>query len=508
MSECNVLGEFLEARAEQQPDDLFLLMSGGVRFSYGQFNQTVNRVMHGLIADGIRAGDRVAVMLGNCPEYLITSYALKKIGAVEVSINTNLRGPGLVHAFNVAAAVALLTQAEFLQPLSEAIDRAPGLRRIYVVDTPSPVDARSDAVPFESLFSSIDSNPPQHPGPLDLAAVAYTSGTTGPSKACMLSHRYGMTMGTNMVRHLGILPSDCLYCPFPMYHVDAPYLTVAPALLVGGRAALGTRFSVSGFWQEVRDLGVTVFDFMGATLTMLWKQEESATDSANPVRLAWGVPVPPFREAFEARFGLSITTGYGLTDGGMAVWADHTEKLPDGACGRARDPYELRIVDGDGDDVPPGDTGEILLSSRIPGVMMDGYLSMPEETERALRRGWLHTGDYGHADEQGFLYFDGRKSESIRRRGENISAWEVEFVLESHPAVQEAAVIGVPSSLTEEDVKAFIVLRAGEKLTSTEIAEYCRGRMAKYMVPDQIEFVDGLPRTPTGKTAKHLLPTI
>jgi crotonobetaine/carnitine-CoA ligase len=217
--------------------------------------------------------------------------------------------------------------------------------------------------------------------------------------------------------------------------------------------------------------------------------------------------VPPFKEEFERRFGLRITTGYGLTDGGMAVWADAAEDLPDGACGKARDPYHLLIVDGDGSELPTGESGEILLTSRTAGAMMDGYLSMPEETSRVLTDGWLHTGDLGHLDGEGFLYFDGRKSDSIRRRGENISAWEVEFVLESHPSVLEAAVIGVPSDLTEEDVKAFVVLRAGHRLEADELREYCHPRMAKYMVPDQVEFLDEIPRTPTGKTAKHLLRT-
>lgn len=502
-----VLAQVLEARAAGTPDEPFLAMSGGVRYSYGEFNRLANQVMHGLRERGFGAGDRVAILLHNCPEYLIASYALKKLGAVEISINTNLRGPGMLHAFTVSQPTGLVTSSDLLAHLQQVLDAAGAPGHVFLVDGAHGDAAVAGYQAFASLVSEVDSNPAEHPRPSALATVAYTSGTTGPSKACMLSHQYGMTMGANMAKHLGILPSDCLYCPFPMYHVDAPYLTVAPALLVGGRAALGARFSVSGFWQEARDLGATVFDFMGATLTMLWKQEESALDSDNPVRLAWGVPVPPFKEEFERRFGLRITTGYGLTDGGMAVWADAAEDLPEGACGKARDPYDLRIVDADGRELPTGESGEILLTSRTPGAMMDGYLSMPDETSRVLAEGWLRTGDLGHLDGEGFLYFDGRKTDSIRRRGENISAWEVELVLESHPSVLEAAVIGVPSELTEEDVKAFVVLRAGHSLAADELRDYCRPRMAKYMVPDHVEFLDEIPRTPTGKTAKHLLPT-
>lgn len=308
-----------------------------------------------------------------------------------------------------------------------------------------------------------------------------------------------------MARHLGITADDCVYCPFPMYHVDATYLTMAPALLVGGRAAIGSRFSVSRFWQETRDMDATIIDFMGATLTMLWKQDPKPDDHDNPVRLAWGVPVPPFKTEFESRFGLRITTAYGLTDGGMPAWVDGTEAWPIGSCGRVRDPYELRIVDDGDRDVAPGRTGEILLSSRVPGVLMEGYMSMPAETEQVMRGGWLHTGDLGHVDSEGHLYFDGRKSDSIRRRGESISAWEVEQVLEAHPLVAEAVVVGVPSALTEEDVKAFVVLRTGEMVSADELRLYCAPLMAKYMIPDYIEFVSMIPKTPTGKAAKHLL---
>ena len=504
--EAMVLSRVLEVRAAETPEAPFLAMSGGIRFTYGEFNEAANRVMHGLKALGVGPGEDVAVMLTNRPEFAIASYALKKLRAVEVAINTNLRGAGLAHAFTITRPVALLTESDFLPVLREVLDTSTTIRDLLVVGDPLPATSTSGirTLPFEGVRSAMSHNPAEHPRPLDVATVVYTSGTTGPSKACLLSHQYGMTMGTNMARHLGITAEDCVYCPFPMYHVDATYLTMAPALLVGGRAAIGSRFSVSRFWQETRDMDVTIIDFMGATLTMLWKQDPKPDDRDNPVRLAWGVPVPPFKADFERRFGLVITTAYGLTDGGMPVWVDGTETWPVGSCGRVRDPYELIIVDENDDQVLPGSTGEILLSSRTPGVLMEGYMSMPAETEEAMRGGWLHTGDLGHLDSEGYLYFDGRKSDSIRRRGESISAWEVEQVLEAHPLVAEAAVVGVPSALTEEDVKAFVVLRTGEELSGDELRLYCAPLMAKYMVPDYIEFVSMIPKTPTGKAAKHL----
>jgi len=485
------LGGLLEERAETDGDRPFLVMADGVRLTYADFNAQANRVAHGLREAGIGPGDRMAIMLRNSPEFLFASYALKKLGAVEVAVNTEFRGRGLVHTLNLTEPKLLLTDEEFLEPIGAVRSELSGVGRV-VTD-------------FDELVGDEAGNPEREVADTDLAAVLFTSGTTGPSKGCMLSHRYAVRQGEAVAHRLRLRADDCLYCPFPLYHVDAAYMTVVPALVLGARAAIGRRFSASRFWDEVREFDATVFDFMGATLSILWKADQRPDDADNPVRLAWGVPMPSWRRGFEERFDLTLAHAYGLTDGGMPTWEDPDAGEPEYSCGKAAFPYDVRIFDEADDEVAPGEVGEIVIRPLEPEVMMKGYWGMPEESLKAFRNLWFHTGDLGRMDPEGHLFFEGRRKDAIRRRGENISAYEIEEVLLSHPAIAEGVAVGVPSELTEEDVKVYVVLKPGVSLDAEELREFCRGRMAKFMVPEYVEFVDEIPKTPTGKPEKYRL---
>jgi carnitine-CoA ligase len=502
------LGGLLERRAEDCADRPFLVMAGGVRLTFAEFNARVNQVAHGFAAAGVSAGQPVGIMLHNRLEFLLASYALKKLGAVEVALNNNFRGPGLVHCVNLTEASMLVTEAEFVEPLAAVAAELTHLRTLILVDEHAGAEellAGVDVRPFAELVTDRDDNPGIAVRDSDVAAVLFTSGTTGPSKGCMLPHRYAVRCGEYLAETVGLNRDDCLYCPFPLYHVDAAYLTIAPALVLGCRAAIGRRFSASGFWDEVKAFDATVFDFMGATLTILWKAEPRPDDADNPVRLAWGVPMPSWRREFEQRFGLKLAHGYGLTDGGMPCYESVDGDEPHGSCGIPRHPYEVRIFDADDDEVPRGEIGEIVIRPQEAHVIMKGYWGMPEATAEAFRNLWFHTGDYGRMDEQGHLFFEGRKKDAIRRRGENISAFEIEEVLHAHPAIAEGVAVGVPSELTEEDVKVYVVLRPGAQLGADELRDFCRERMARFMVPEYVEFVDEIPKTPTGKPEKYRL---
>jgi crotonobetaine/carnitine-CoA ligase len=277
-----------------------------------------------------------------------------------------------------------------------------------------------------------------------------------------------------------------------------------PALLLGARAAIGRRFSASGFWPEAHSVGATVFDFMGPTLSILSKREDSDAARENSVRLAWGGPMPPNaeRSALEERWGLKLVHLYGSTDAGAVCWESLDGAEPEGSCGRPKFPYEVRIVDRFDDEVPRGTVGELTIRPQEPDLTMQGYWGMPNETLATFRNLWLHTGDLGRVDDRGHLFYAGRLKDSIRRRGENISAWEIEQVLSTHPAILECAAFGVPSELSEEEVMAAIVVREGGTLRAEDAREFCRGKMAKYMVPEHIEFVESIPKTPTGKPQK------
>jgi crotonobetaine/carnitine-CoA ligase len=502
------LGSLLELRAHETGDRPFLAMSGGVRLTYAEFNERVNQVAHGLVAVGVGRGDRVAMMMRNSVELLLTSYALKKLAAVEVAINTEFRGAGLAHMLNLGKASLLICDDEFAEPLSRVAHDLHHLRRVAF--TGDHVTAGSlvpgfDSAAFGDLVTTRGDNPGVEILGSELAAILFTSGTTGPSKGCMLPHRYGVRAGEIIAERLGLTEDDCLYCPFPLYHVDAAYLTVAPAIVLGARVGLGRRFSASGFWNEVRELESTVFDFMGATLTILHKREPLPDDADNPVRLAWGVPMPGFRREFEERFDLRLVHCYGLTDGNMVAYESPEEDAPEGSCGTIHPAFDVRILDAGDGELPRGEIGEICIRPNEPDIVMQGYFGMPEATLAAFRNLWFHTGDRGRMDDAGRLFFEGRQKDAIRRRGENISAFEIEDVVNGHPAVLECAAIGVASELTEEDVKVVVVRRNGTRLDAEELREFCRDRMARFMVPDHVEFVDALPKTGTGKVEKYKL---
>lgn len=473
----------LRERARDQPDATFLRFASGDH-TYAAFDRDCDRVAAGLAALGVGPGDRVAALLPNCPELALIWFAAARIGAVHAPINTGFRGPGLAHAINVTEAKVLVHDA--------AHEDA-----IRAVELPH---VRTRLARGDPRLDGAGDPPEADVDELDLGLLLFTSGTTGRSKACMLAHRYPIRHGELFAHHLRLRRDDVLYCPFPLFHVDAAVFTVATALTLGATAALGERFSVRGFWPEVRAFGATVFDFMGATLTMLYKRPPERDDADNPVRLAWGVPMPDFADDFERRFDLRLTELYGLTDAGGVMVPPLDERRRPGSCGKVIEPFEVRLL-GDGE----GDVGEIAIRSSEPGLILQGYYGMPEATREALRDGWLHTGDLARRDADGYFSFVGRRKDAIRRRGENISAFEIEEVVESHPAVLEAAAYGIPSELTEEDVMVAVVVRPGEELTPDDLIAHCEPRMARHMLPRYIDVLDRLPRTPTAKVEKYKL---
>jgi crotonobetaine/carnitine-CoA ligase len=346
-------------------------------------------------------------------------------------------------------------------------------------------------------------SPPAHFS--DLCLLLYTSGTTGRSKAAMISHRYVLRQGQCVVQGLGLRADDVLYCPYPMFHMDSAIMTIAPALVLRAVAAIGERFSVSRYWDEVRALQATVFDFMGATLTMLWKQPPGPQDRAHRARLGWGVPMPEWAPQFEARFGCRLVELYGSTEMGAIIFTPPDGPRRTGSCGKPMGPWEVQLQDEDGFPVPPGTPGELVVRATEPSVLTDGYWAMPEATLAAFRNQWFHTGDVLRADDEGWLYFIGRRKDMVRRRGENISAAEVELVIETHPDILECAVYGVPSDMTEEEVMVSAVLRPGSTLLPQQLCDWCQARMARFMVPRHVRFVDSLPKTPTDKVEKFQL---
>jgi crotonobetaine/carnitine-CoA ligase len=494
--------DILDRRRGSTPDKDFLRSKEGAT-SYGQLAVRAADYAAKLARIGVARGDLVPTFLSEVSCAVATWFGLMRLGAVWAPINTEFRGVQLVNALNLMRAPVLIVDKRYLETILGVLPSLEHVRRVIVHD-----DAEVPAPQGEVTFLHWDDLESGTAPPIasvarsDVAMIQFTSGSTGVSKAVQLSHGYLVGQARLAARCFDLRPDDVVYCPFPLHHWDASIGTVMGSLVTGATAALAGRFSASGFWDDIRAYGATMFDFMGATLTFLFERPPSPRDREHRVRLAWGLPMPEFRAAFEARFGFPLLEGYGSTEGGVCVFQTLGERYPKGSCGRTRPEYRLKLIDESGSEAPVGHVGEILTKPDDPCLMMNGYLNMPEINAELIRDGWYHSGDLGRLDEAGNLYFVGRKKDVIRRRGENISAFEIERELANHPDVSEAAAVGIPSPFTEEDVAVAVVLRAGATLSAEELRSYCAGRMARYMVPERVLFVARLPKTPSEKVAK------
>jgi crotonobetaine/carnitine-CoA ligase len=499
------VGTLLEQRAASSAGSrVFLRMREG-DFTFAQVNADANRLARGLAAMGITSGDVMTTLLDNCPELVVTWFALAKLGAVHAPINPELRGDGLVQALNTAGGRVLLTAPRFCAAFEDIAGELTLPPQLVLTDdsgTPSQRAAAGPTATYASLFAADASDLGIPVAATHTSVLLRTSGTTGVSKACAISHRCALRWAEVAVDNFGFTDTDVLYCPFPLFHIDASALTLLAALVAEGRAAIGKRFTASGFWAELRAFEGTVFNYIGTSLAAIWLQPTRPDDTDNPARLGWGVGMPPFYAAFEERFAVRLVECYGLTDAGVVLYEPVGEQHRPGRCGRAVHPYDVRIFDEHDAEVPDGVTGEIVIRPLEPSVIMDGYFRMPEATLAAFANLWFHTGDLAVRDAEGYFTFVGRKKDVIRRRGENIVAAEVESVLMTHDSVLEAAVVGVASSLGDEDVMACVVLRQEEVIREEDLWRHCQGRMAAYMVPRYVEFLPALPRTSTAKIAK------
>ncbi len=495
--------ELLLEHAVLTPDKAFL-RTPAAELSYGEAADAIRRVANGLRGLGVGPGTPVGMLMRNGPEHVVCSNALAFLGALSVPFNTALVGRFLADQLALSGCRLVVVDRALVGVLLEAAAERPPLTLVLVGET-SADDEAVAGIPYTDLASAGLGEELVDVDPLAPAMLLFTSGTTGRSKACVLSHRYVLRQGQWHVKHLGLRPDDVLYSPFPLFHIDAATLTVGAAATMGATAAIAPRFSVSGFWEQVRALDATVLNFMGAMIALIWKQPPAPTDRQHLLRLGWGVPMPTWEKDWVERFGFPLYEVYGLTDAGVVCYDPIDRPRRPGTCGRVIDEFEVAIGNPSGDLVAPGEQGEILIRAKEAGTVMNEYLAMPAETQEAFRDGWFHTGDLGRLDADGYLTFDGRSSDSIRRRGENISLREVETAVLEHPDVVEVAAIGVPSALSEEDLMVVVVPRAGSSLAAPGLAEFCAARMPAFMVPRYVELSPELPKTPTEKIEKFRL---
>jgi len=495
----------LLAAAERDPDGTWLRSDDG-QLTFAGAVAAVGRTAEVLAEEGVGPGDLVMLTAATTPAYLLSWLALTSMGAVAVAVNPRSPTAELAGLIGQVRPALIITDSGVAGVVAAAA--GPGPVRTADVAAVVPANwADRAAMAAEAGRASF----PASPAPDDLAVLIPTSGTTGRSKLVAQTHRAYAMAGEGFPFWMELTSADRLMTTLPLFHVNAPAYSAMGSLACGAGLVLADRFSASGFLDTARRHGATEFNAIGAMLEILMRQPERPDDADTPLRLCYTGPAPERDRQLEieARFGLRIVVGYAMSESPYGlIWPRGTR--PYGTLGAVRQHpdlgvvNEVRVTAEDGRELGTGETGELQL--RNP-VVMRGYLGMPEETAAVLGPdGWLRTGDLVTANGDGTYTFVSRVKEVIRRRGENLSPLEVEEVLESHPAVVECAVVGVPSELSEEEVKAFLVGTAGTALDFAELRAYATARLAAFKVPRYWQQLAELPRTPTARIAKHRLP--
>jgi crotonobetaine/carnitine-CoA ligase len=495
--------DVIEESAGQKPDSLFLFFEDQ-KVTFGQFNRRINRVANGLARLGCGAKSGVSIMMPNSPEWLYVYFATQKIGACAVPINVGLKVDGLAYIIDHSDSGAICVSHQYKDQF-ENIRQGLGKVRHVIYDTAGAAadfELPRGAMTLDELARADGENPASRPDPEDISVLMYTSGTTGLPKGVVIRYKSfdldTFTMFSQMVYN----EDDILYTCLPLFHANALVLTVMRALAAGAKVGLSRRFSASRFWDDIRKYEATSFNALGAMIPILMKQPPRPDDGDNPVRLVLSAACPAHLwEEFEKRFNVKIWEGYGAVDGG-GFTLFNIGNAPVGSMGKPPGDAVAKVFDERNNELPPGQVGELVFKIDDIEMRKVEYYKDEKAASGKIRDGWLHTGDLVYADEEGNFYFADRRTDSMRRRGENISSYDVEQVITKHPAVLECAVYGVPSDLGENDVMAAVVLKPGASLTPKELVEFCSDKMAEFMIPRYIDFRTELPKTGTHRLQK------
>jgi len=505
--EKRTLGYALEDKARSMGDKI-LLLHEDLKVTYKEMNETANRVANSFFSLGIEKGDKVCMVMTNSVEFHYVRFALAKIGAVMVPINVALKGDLLRYIIDNSDASVIVADSDLVDRIlfiQEEIKKVKSI--ILVPEALNGVKEFSQNFSIKNFTELYDGSPKQPACDVRFynpMSILYTSGTTGPSKGAILSHAHHYSVAYQESQYGRYTEDSVVYSCLPFFHANAS-TALQGTILAGGTFAMGKRFSLTTFWDEIKSYGATHTNVLGSIFPLLARQPAKEDDANNPLRVMNAVPWLPEFENFEKRFDLKLITMYGLTESGIVIVSPFEEKIRPGSCGKPIEVYDVKIVDDYDIECAPNATGEIVARGKEPYTQMDGYYNNPEATASAFRNLWFHTGDYAYKDEDGYFYFVDRKKDALRRRGENISSFEVEKVINSHPKVLESGVFAVPSELGEDEVMAALVLKEGEKVTPEELIAYCNDRMAYFAVPRYLVFSDSLPKTPTQRVEKYKL---
>jgi len=502
--ETCVLRYALERHAAERGDDTWAVFAHGERWSFAMTLSLVRATAAGLQRLGVRQGDRVLIMLPNGAMGLRAMLAANYLGAVMVPINTAYRGTLLANAIADAGAALAVVDPALLDRVLEVPTAT--LRSIVVAGVEIPCPALTDVTLHDVSVLLDPGRPPDPPErPIeawDTQSIIFTSGTTGRSKGVLSSYAHSFT-AMNPATWTCTRADDRHLLHMPIFHIGGAFIA-SMALCVGASIAVVERFRTETFWADVRRMQVTSAFLLGAMATFLLKAKPADHDREHPLRHVMIVPLGAAGPAFRERFGVDFYTLFNMTEISTPLISGPNPGKP-GICGRPRAGVELRLVDAHDVPVPDGTPGELIIRTAAPWTMTHGYDGRPEATAAAWRNGWFHTGDVFLRDADGDFHFVDRLKDAIRRRGENISSWEVEAEILGHPDIREAAVVAVPSEHTEDEVLAVLSPVAGRRIEPAALIAWLEPRLPRFMIPRYVRVVDELPKTPTAKVEKHVL---
>lgn len=498
----------LEFAAATYPERIFVDFAGAA-YTYRRVRMESAQLASGLAALGIGPGDTVASLLDNGPDAVLLMFAVSRLGAIYVPINTAFKAEYLRHQVADSGAKVMVAESDYAQRVLAIAEGAPELKSLlYRGAFPGEGRDRLRVEPLDRYRLDVDA-PTTAASPSDLAMIIYSGGTTGPSKGCAVSHAYVLRMARHTNEIAGRQADEVNWNPMPLFHLNA-VSSIVCSLLLGSTTVLERKFSVSQFWPEIERADARVVNLLGTMIPLIaaMPDTDAMARCKGQIRAVLGSPFTPETERiWRDRFGVELVGNpfYGLSECAPMTAAPLADKRPPGSCGRVVADLDVRIFNDDDHELPAGEVGEIVCRPLRPNAMFQGYWRRPEATTAATRNLWFHTGDLGRFDEDGWLYFVDRKKDYLRRGGENISSMEMETTLIQHPDVAEAAVHAVFSELSEDEVKATVVLRPDATVTEEELCRWTIERVPYFAVPRYIEFRDSLPKNQVGRVQKYEL---
>ncbi|ANG64402.1 ATP-dependent acyl-CoA ligase [Marinobacterium aestuarii] len=500
----------LDRAVARHPERVLLDFSGKL-YTYSDVDSLSTKMAHSLASLGVKPNHTVLTMLDNNIDAVICWLAINKLCAVSVPINTALKGEFLRHQIADTGTHLVICEAGYLTrmtPLADQLSEVTQILHRGALEQPA-----ACSIPIAALdaYRGTDATPlSSKPQPSDLACLIYTSGTTGPSKGCMISYNFMCNLARLQLRAGPATEDDVTITPLPLFHMNALCVSIIASIMVGARAAILPRFSVSGFWPEVERSGATIASILGGMGGLLAQapDNDAMKRCVGQIHTARGNPyTEETKKIWRERFGTPLVggNGYGLTEACVITSLAAGEYAAPGSSGKRIPDFDVRIIDDNDHELPANTPGEIVVRPLRPDIMFQGYWKRPQDTMKLMRNMWFHTGDIGKFDDEGFFYFVDRKKDYLRRRGENISSFEMEAAFAVHPALAEVAVHAVPSDKGEDDVKVTAILHDGAELAPDELFHWATDSVPYYALPRYIEFRTSLPKNPQGRILKYQL---